>query len=305
MNLQQSRKTALLNVFRGMGIGIANVIPGVSGGTIAAITGIYDNLVYCLGNFFKAGWRRSLAYLLPIVIGTLGGFFAFAGLVDIALELHAEQTLFFFIGLILGSIPYLIKRAGELEFRARYLIPFVIALGLIVWMGLAERPPAGDPISTIRGINALIVIGGGALGSIAMVVPGLSGSFLLLLVGFYSTMTNAVRTLNAPVLALFFIGTLAGLVIASKVVSWLLRNFHASSYYAIVGLVLGSVVGVWPGWSGGIEGLLSVGAGLIGLCLSLLLGTDVKERIRARQAKRGADDPQTLSRSGKEGAADG
>ncbi len=286
VNLEQTWATAILNVFRGVGIGIANVIPGVSGGTIAAISGIYDNLVYCLGNFFRGGWRRTLAYLTPILAGMLAGFVAFAGVVDAALEAYPEQTLFFFVGLIAGSVPYLVKRAGDSRFRLRYIVPLVVALAVVVVMGLAERPPAGDPITEIDAVSALIVIAAGGVGSVAMVVPGLSGSFLLLLFGFYATMTNAARTLNFPVLALFLIGILAGLVIASKAISWLLRNFHAASYYAIVGLVLGSLVGIWPGWSGGEGSLASVLFGLLGLVLSLALGSDIKERLRARQGYR-------------------
>ncbi len=286
VNLEQTWTTAILNVLRGVGIGIANVIPGVSGGTIAAISGIYDNLVYCFGNFFRGGWWRTLAYLTPIVVGTLAGFIAFAGLVDAALEAYPEQTLFFFIGLIAGSVPFLVKRAGDSRFRLRYVVSLIVALVLVVVMGLAERPPAGEPITEIDAVSALIVVVAGGVGSVAMVVPGLSGSFLLLLFGFYATMTNAARTLNIPVLALFLFGTFAGLVIASKVISWFLQNYHAASYYAIVGLVLGSLVGVWPGWSGGEGSLASVLFGMLGLVLSLALGTDIKERLRARQEYR-------------------
>ncbi len=280
-DLSQTRRTVVLNILRGVGIGLANVIPGVSGGTVAAVTGIYDKLVYSFGNFFRAGWRRTLPFLTPIVIGTVGGFIAFAGLVDAALELYEEQTLFFFIGLIAGSVPYLAKQAGASKFRIRHLVPLVLALVLVVWIGAAERPATAEPVTDVSGAAVFIVLAGGAAGSVAMVVPGLSGSFLLLLVGLYSTMTNAVRTLDLPVLAVFFVGMFAGLVIASKAISWLLRNFHASSYYAIVGLVLGSLVGVWPGWSGGPGGVISVVCALVGLGLSLLLGTDIKERIRS------------------------
>lgn len=280
-DLTQNRRTVFLNVLRGAGIGLANVIPGVSGGTVAAVTGIYDRLVYCFGNFFAAGWRRTLPYLAPIVLGTVGGFMAFAGIVDAALETYEEQTLFLFMGLIAGSVPYLVRRAGSSEFRVRYLVVLLVAFALVAWMGTADRPPTGNPITDLSGAAFFAVLGGGAVGSVAMVVPGLSGSFLLLVVGLYSTMTNAVRTLNVPVILVFFFGMFTGIVLASKIISWLLRSFPASSYYTIVGLVLGSLAGVWPGWSGGLGGALSVAFSLLGLALSLLLGTDFKERIRS------------------------
>lgn len=269
----------LVNGLKGVFIGMANVIPGVSGGTIAAISGLYDDLVSAFGEFFRTGWKRNLAYLTPVVLGVFAGFLLLAQFIDIALEQYPEITLLFFTGLIAGSVPYLIKRAGASRFRVRYLLPLIIAFVLLAWMGLVERPAATPPMTDFTTVTVLVVFGSAIVASIAMVVPGLSGSFLLLLMGVYSTVTRIAADFNVPLLLVFLSGAVIGIVIASKVIAWLLRRYHATSYYAIVGLVLGSLFGVWPGLSGGTETILGITSLLAGLVVSLALGTDVKERL--------------------------
>lgn len=274
----------VINGLKGLFIGMANVIPGVSGGTIAAITGIYDDLVSAFGEFFRTGWKRNAAYLAPIVLGVIGGFLLLARFIDAALEQYPEITLLFFTGLIAGSVPYLIKRAGASRFRKRFLIPLVVSFVLLAWMGLAERPAATPPMTDLSVTTVSVVFGSAVVGSIAMVVPGLSGSFLFLLIGVYSTITRMAADLNIPLLLVFVMGTVIGIVIASKLIAWLLRNFHASSYYAIVGLVVGSLFGVWPGLSGGMNTVLGLASLFVGLVISLLLGTDMKERLIRRKS---------------------
>ncbi|TVQ24243.1 MAG: DUF368 domain-containing protein [Spirochaetaceae bacterium] len=273
----------IVNGLKGLFIGMANVIPGVSGGTIAAITGLYDDLVSAFGEFFKTGWKRNTRYLAPVVLGVMAGFLFLARFIDIALSEYPEITLLFFTGLIAGSVPYLIKRAGASTFRVRYLIPLVIAFVLLAWMGLAERPAATPPMTDVSVTTGLIVFGSAVVGSIAMVVPGLSGSFLFLLIGVYSTITRIAAEFNIPLLLVFVAGTAIGIVIASKIISWLLRNFHATSYYAIVGLVIGSLFGVWPGLPGGTGTVMGIVSLLVGLAISLTLGTDMKERLVKRK----------------------
>lgn len=269
----------LVNGLKGVFIGMANVIPGVSGGTIAAITGLYDDLVSAFGEFFRTGWKRNLAYLIPVILGVIAGFLLLAQFIDVALEQYPEVTLLFFTGLIAGSVPYLIKRAGASRFRVRYLVPLIIAFVLLAWMGLVERPAATPPMTDFTTLTALVVFGSAIIGSIAMVVPGLSGSFLFLLMGVYSTITRIAADFNLPLLLVFVAGTVIGIVIASKLIAWLLRRYHATSYYAIVGLVLGSLFGVWPGLSGGTQTILGIASLLAGLIVSLALGTGVKERL--------------------------
>lgn len=109
-----------------------------------------------------------------------------------------------------------------------------------------------------------------------MIVPGVSGSFILLLLGLYTTMINGFRTLNLPVLVLFVFGSIVGIVGIAKLINLLLARFHAPTYWAIIGLVLGSVASIWPGFTLGLGGVLSVLAAALGFAAAFLLGSDRK-----------------------------
>ena len=119
----------VINALKGSLIGAANTIPGVSGGTIAVVTRIYDELIGAISGFFKTGWKRNTLFLLPVIAGVAIGIILFAQVVDYFLANHPMQTAFFFMGLILGSMPFLTKITLREAFKPIYLIPFVISLG--------------------------------------------------------------------------------------------------------------------------------------------------------------------------------
>ncbi len=275
---------SLLNTAKGVGVGIANIIPGVSGGTIAVITGLYDELVDAFGNFFTSdgGWKRNLLFLAPVIVGILAGNIFFARVIGWLLERAPGATTWGFIGLILGSIPYLVRRAGMQSLRWYHPLLFLAGLAVVLWMGLTPRPAASPPITELTALSALWVFSAAFIASIAMIIPGVSGSFLLLLIGMYSTLQNSFSTLNVPVILVFVGGTLVGVVMVSKGIAALLRTFHGSTYVAIIGLVVGSGIALYPGFGMGNNVALD-GAGLAaGLGLSLLLGTGMKERLLKR-----------------------
>lgn len=270
---------SVLNGLKGIAIGMANIIPGVSGGTIAVITGIYDEMVDAFGNFLKGGWRRNLFFLVPVVAGVLVGNVALARLIGYLFDVAPGPTNFGFIGLILGSTPYLVHRAGVRNLKVRHALLFAAGLAVVLWMGLAPRPEASPPIVEVDLAIGALIFAAAFVGSIAMIIPGVSGSFLLLLIGMYSTLQNAFSTLNLPVVLLFVVGTLTGVVIVSKGIATLLRRFHGSTYAVVIGLVVGSVVAIYPGFGEGMMILADVGAFAFGVLISLFLGTGMKERI--------------------------
>ncbi len=230
-------------------IGIANIIPGISGGTIAVVTGIYEPLLGSISGFFTSngGWRTNLRYLTPVAAGILLGALVFAHLIGALLQWFPEQTMFFFVGLILGSVPFLAKTAVGTKPHPLWLAPFFITFAIMIVMATAERPPVGEPLREITTATLALVFGSGVVSSIAMIVPGVSGSFLLLLIGMYSTFIAAIRELNIAMLVVFLTGTGAGIIAMAKLVTYVLSRFPAPSYAAILGLVLGSVVPLWPG----------------------------------------------------------
>jgi putative membrane protein len=275
----------LVNALKGSLIGVANTIPGVSGGTIAVITGLYDQLIASVSGFFKTGWKKNLAFLLPVVVGIAVGIALFARAVDYFMANFPDQTAFFFMGLILGSIPFLIRVTLRERFRPVYIIPFLVAFGLLVYMGIAGRPPMSEPITTLTLTGAILIFLTGVISSATMIIPGVSGSFVMLLIGMYATFIRAVRDLNLPVLAVLVPGFVVGIVAVSKLINYLLARYHAVTYWAIIGLVLGSVVAIWPKTGEGVWVVpdsavtisTGVGALVVGFLLAFFLGSGKKK----------------------------
>jgi len=255
-------------------IGIANIIPGISGGTIAVVTGIYEPLLSRISGFFTilGGWRRNLAYLVPVVMGVLLGALGFAHLIGALLDHYPEQTMFFFVGLILGSVPFLFRTAVRNGPHPAALSPFVITLALMLVMAAADRPPVGEPLRELSAAALTQVFGAGLVSAIAMIVPGVSGSFLLLLLGMYSTFVAAIRELNLGLLIAFLAGTASGIVAMAKLVTFVLRRFPAPSYAGILGLVLGSTATLWPGIASPLSAVASAGSAVLGFAAAYRLG---------------------------------
>lgn len=278
-------RTSVLNALKGVLIGIANTIPGVSGGTIAVVTGIYERTIGAVGGFFRehGGWKANLLFLAPILVGVGIGILGFARVIDYLLESYPEQTALFFMGLIAGSIPFLVKRSVRGRFRLWYLVPLVVAAAVLVIMRLAGDPPASEPITTLSLTSVLLVFASGIISAAAMIVPGISGSFVLLLIGMYSTFIRAASDRNLAVLGVFLLGSIAGIVVVSKLINVLLKRFHEPTYFAIIGLVVGSLVSIWPGLGGGIMTVVSIAAFVVGFVLAFLLGSDRKERAKGLQ----------------------
>lgn len=296
--MKQSIGRAALNALKGSLIGAANTIPGVSGGTIAVVTRLYDELIASVSGFIRTGWKKNVAFLVPVVVGVALGIVLFARIVEFFMEGYPAQTAFFFMGLILGSVPFLAKVTLRERFRGWYLVPFVISLGVLVAMAVAGRPPSTEPILEVTLSNALMIFLAGVVSSATMIIPGVSGSFVLLLIGMYSTFIEAASSLNLPVLAVLVPGFLVGIVAVSKLINFLLSKFHGVTYWAIIGLVLGSVpviwaqaqVGSWLGTAGVAGALTSVLALAAGFVLAYLLGSDRKERRRVTLSEAGAAD---------------
>lgn len=267
----------MLSLFlKGIGIGAANTVPGVSGGTIAAITGIYDRLIHAISAFFS-NWRRNALVLAPVGLGALLGIALLAGVVDYLLGAHPRATALFFIGLILGSLPFLFGQVAGKPFRAQELTSAIVAAAVVITMGVAGRPPMTEPMTELTTTSTLWLLGSGAIAAATMIIPGVSGSFVLLLIGMYSTFISAVRTANLPLIAVLGIGAVIGVVLVSKLLDTLFSRYYGPTYWAIIGLVVGSVAGIWPGLDGGEPLWLSVAAAILGFGLAFSLGNRKRE----------------------------
>ncbi len=242
----------ILDVVRGAVIGVSNIIPGVSGGTMAVSMGIYDRVIYAVNQLFRQ-FRKSFRELLPILIGVLIGLFAFAALIGALLGTNSEEipgtrlpTNFAFIGLILGGLPAIYKRVNMKNAKVPGLILFVLFLALVVVLPLLN-PPETRTVDHSVG-TALLMILLGAIASATMVIPGVSGSMILMLLGYYNSVINAMNDLRGGdwsslvILAPYTIGLLVGIVFIAKLMNYLLKEHAALTFCAIFGLVIGSPV---------------------------------------------------------------
>ena len=242
----------ILDVLRGAVIGVSNIIPGVSGGTMAVSMGIYDRVIYAVNNLFKQ-FKKNFRDLLPIIIGVLIGLFAFAALIGNLLGTKSSEipmtrlpTNFAFIGLILGGLPAIYKRVNMKSARIPGVILFLIFLALVVVLPLLNPPEARTVDHSIGTILLMIPLG--AIASSTMVVPGISGSMILMLLGYYNPVINAMNDLRGgdwsslAILAPYAIGLLVGIVFIAKLMNFLLKKHAALTFSAIFGLVIGSPV---------------------------------------------------------------
>ena len=241
-----------LDILRGAVIGVSNIIPGVSGGTMAVSMGIYDRVIYAVNNLFKQ-FKKNFKDLLPIIIGVLVGLFAFAALIGTLLGTKSEEipitrlpTNFAFIGLILGGLPAIYKRVNMKSAGIPGILLFLVFLALVVVLPLLNPPEARTVDHSIGTILLMIPLG--AIASSTMVIPGVSGSMIMMLLGYYNSVINAMNDLRGgdwsslAILLPYVIGLLIGIVFIARLMNFLLRKHAALTFCAIFGLVIGSPV---------------------------------------------------------------
>ncbi|KYG57700.1 DUF368 domain-containing protein [Planococcus maritimus] len=273
------------NIYRGILMGISDLIPGVSGGTIAFILGIYDRLLESISGFFSREWKKQLGFLVPLGIGIIITLLLFSRFIEFLLENHYEATQFFFMGLILGVLPYIMKQAEvKKNFTARHLVILLVIGAALASMAFIQTDENIAPITDLSLPTFFLLFFSGWLASMAMLLPGISGSFILLLIGVYSTAINALSTLNLPIVLTIGAGVMVGFVVSSKVISYLLEHFTYVTYAAIIGLILGSLFVVFPGFAADTATLVtSLITFVVGLVFTLWFSSPKKTDITSEQ----------------------
>jgi putative membrane protein len=235
------------NIFRGMLIGASDLVPGVSGGTIGVILGIYDRMIEAISGFFSRDWKKHLGFLIPLGIGAVLAIFLLSHLIKGLLEHYPQPTYFFFLGLIAGIIPYLFKKVDyKNNFRVMHYLLLVVAGLVIASTGFLVQGEATvmEQLTASSGIGLFF---SGWLASMAMLLPGVSGSFVLLLLGYYETVINAISSLNIPIILIVGSGIAVGFIVSSKIIRLLLKKLPIVTYALIIGMVIGSVFVIFPG----------------------------------------------------------
>ncbi|MEG1699888.1 MAG: DUF368 domain-containing protein [Alistipes sp.] len=245
----------LILALKGCAMGMADVVPGVSGGTIAFISGIYEELINSIRSIdveavkllakfrFADFWRHiNGRFLLPVLLGIGTAIFSLARLMTYLLTHHPIAIWSFFFGLIIASSLLVAKQVGHWNYKT--ITAFVI--GAIAAWFITVATPTETPTSW------WFILLSGAIAICAMILPGISGAFILLLLGKYQYLMQAVGNLDIPVILIFIVGAAAGIISFSHLLAWLLKHWHDITVTLLMGFMVGSLNKVWP-WKEVVE----------------------------------------------------
>lgn len=257
--------------FKGFLIGLANIIPGVSGGTMAVSFGIYEELIGIASNIFK-NFKKNMAFILPIGIGAVIAIALLSNVITICLDKYQVATPLLFVGLILGGLPAIVKNIGKKITKPTNLIVFSITILFMLFIYLGIKDAKDVDFTNVDAIGYIILFIVGAIAAITMVVPGISGSFVLMLIGYYKPIVKTVSDLthfnniihNLCILIPFGFGVLFGIVSVSKLIKYCLKKYPEQTYSSIVAFVLSSVVLI-------IYPLLNVSASITEFIVGIIL----------------------------------
>lgn len=243
------------NIIMGIFIGTGAIIPGVSSGVICVILGIYEKLLNSVLNIFK-DFKDNIKFLLAIGIGVIGGMVLFGNVLNYLFYAYPIQISFIFIGLVLGSIPALLKeieKKGKFKFENIWylIISMIIGVGMVF---LENRMI----INSGTEFSFFYLVLSGMLMSIGVIVPGVSSTVILMLLGVYSAYLTSVAGFYLPILIPIGIGLTIGSLICMKIIKYLLDKFYIQTFYSIIGFTIGSVFVLYHGITFDLTGLISI-----------------------------------------------
>ncbi|MBU4989724.1 DUF368 domain-containing protein [Staphylococcus aureus] len=270
-----------INILKGFAMGTSDLVPGVSGGTIALLLGIYNQFIASISGIFSRRFWPSFTFLIPIIIGMLLAMGSLSNLFNYLLSQHHIPTMFFFGGLIIGIVPYLLKISNyKTPFTTKHYMMVIAGIAILIVITLMNNGDkhAGETLTLSTGLIIKYFIAGMCASS-AMLLPGISGSFMLLVFGVYGTVMLAISEVvklnftGLPILLAVGFGVLAGFIISSKIIQYFLTHHKLMTFALIIGFVVGSLFAVFPGLPTNIVmWFVSLVVFIIGFIVSLTLG---------------------------------
>ncbi len=241
----------IILVIKGFFIGLANVIPGVSGGTIALIVGLYEKIINTISHFTK-NIKENILFILPIGIGMLLSILISSGIIDSSYNNFPLATTLFFVGLVLGGVPFSYKKIKNKKNISNWFI-FLITFSLVIIMSLLSGDSSSEVSLTSLGLfDYLKLFIVGVIASGTMIIPGISGSLVMMLLGYYYPIISLVKDLthfnnlgNNILLALVFgIGLIVGIIGFAKLIELLFKKYENKTYYGVFGFISASVFAI-------------------------------------------------------------
>jgi putative membrane protein len=241
----------IILIIKGLIVALANIIPGVSGGTLMITLGIYEEIIDIISHPFK-NLKNNWKFILFIGIGVVSGVLVFSKLIKYSLEHFPLATPLFFMGLVLGGIPLLLKKGKVKDnIKVSNIIIMLLTFGIVLLFALLK---SGDNVVTItlnfKGVLLLFLVG--MIAASSMIIPGISGSFMLMLMGYYKPIIDTISNLtkfnnlwdNLKILIPFGVGIIVGIVLVAKLIEYLLKKFEIKTYFGVIGFVLASIIAI-------------------------------------------------------------
>jgi len=287
MNFFTKAKDSIFLVLKGAAVGIGNAIPGVSGGTIAVVTKIFDRLIEAITPNIKK-LIKNLPFLIPVGIGMVIGIFLTAVALDYLFETYNVPTQLFFMGLIVGSLPTVMHECKKERSRISpiNLIPFMAGLAFMIFLLFASD--GGSMFTegaalTLRDVLVYIVMG--FIAAVAMIIPGVSGSMIMKIFGAYDSIIGAVSGLEFPILLSFGAGAVIGIFAAAGIINALMKRFRQGVYCLIIGLIVCSVPHIFPaGFRFNAQGIAGIVLLLVGAAIPVLMELPSRKREKKAQS---------------------
>jgi len=254
-------------------IGIANIIPGVSGGTVALLLGVYEKLTESIGEFFTASKDKKIEFikfLSQIFVGVIIGLLVFAKIIGFLYTNYREGTSFFFLGLIVASLPLVLTHRKNKKINKHgklwFLFGLLLMMAFTIFQSFYGNGETSSGVYILTGGYTIKLILAGALAGGAMVIPGISGSLLLVMLGEYYNILGFVNNRMIIPVALVGIGAIIGIVGFARIIDKLLKSYRDNTLYFIIGLIVASLVEIWPGFTltlfNGITNIIIFGLGI-------------------------------------------
>lgn len=269
--------------FCGAIIGIANIIPGVSGGTIMVVLDVFDDIVGAVGSLRK-NFFKSAKYLMTILAGAGLAVLLCSSLINYLLTSHYMIVNFFFIGVIVGSFPLIIKKATEDGFKPYHLIACAVTLSAMLFTVYFVPSQEETVIRTLSVWAFIKLVAISAFSAFCMIIPGISGSFVMLMFGIYETVTVAISELNILLMIPIAIGVLLGIYLGSKIIDDFIKRYPQMTYFAILGFMLGSIPAILDKISsenafiGGAPAIIAGAVAILGIAVSYLFTNEKFKR---------------------------
>lgn len=268
-------KEVIFNILKGMVIGVANIIPGVSGGTMMVSMGIYDKLIFLLTHIIKR-FKEAVRFLAPIAVGMVLAIALLSKVITYMFDNIPLQTTLLFIGLIVGGLPAIWTKVKGKTINAPSIIAFLVFFSVVVGLSLIGESENAADVS-LSFINVIKLFFAGVIAAATMVIPGVSGSMIMMLMGYYTVIIGSISALlsalhpfdinaillNCGVLVPFGCGVVVGIVVVAKLIEFVLKRHEQIAYWGIIGLIVASPIAILIMMEGAVINVVNVLTGIV------------------------------------------